>query len=166
MLCKEFNPIWRPSIHLGSTAAHNWWSKNKIRDHRITCSLEASIRWIIKFNLLNETTEVLRFHLPMVLSTSKPKPLSDFPALCISPSFLPNTDWGCTIDRNNESHRTTFSRKITDFVAFTWSPLDIPNSMYSMIIKEPPVGKAPTYSNHKCNENSTIQNQLILRDRF
>jgi hypothetical protein len=32
-------------------------------------------------------------YLPMVFSTSKPKPLLDFPALCISASFLPRTDW-------------------------------------------------------------------------
>ena len=32
-------------------------------------------------------------NLPMVLSTSKPNPLLDFPALCISASFLPKSDW-------------------------------------------------------------------------
>ena len=40
----------------------------------------------------DDVTRVLVKYLPMVLSTSKPKPFSDFAALCISASFLPSID--------------------------------------------------------------------------
>ena len=38
------------------------------------------------------SSKIQILYLPMVLLTSKPKPFSDFPALCISASFLPRTD--------------------------------------------------------------------------
>lgn len=54
---------------------------------------------------LEQNTDSRVDYLPIVLSTWKPKPLSDLAALCISASFLPNTDCRLMIHIMDENYK-------------------------------------------------------------
>lgn len=110
---------------------------------------------------------VLIWYLPIVFSTWKPKPFSDFAALCISASFLPNADWKAVngkvseccyqINQKKSMKNKVIMEKRIWKVTLTWLPLDAPNSINSIMMYEPPVGRDPTYTMH-----ATISSRLHL----
>lgn len=65
-------------------------------------------------------------HLPIVLSTSKPNPFEDFPALCISASFLPSSAWWLKRTMNPWNLNIGSLVRISSFInhlAASWSKI-------------------------------------------
>lgn len=119
---------------LDLTSKHTYFSSSWVLTE-VSKSKNMRFSWAVNEFCVN--------YLPIVLSTWKPKPLSDLAALCISASFLPNTDCRLMIHIIGWKirHRKMGKQEVKNL---TWLLLDAPNSINSVIMYEPPVGSDPT----------------------